>query len=266
MPDIKESRQRRTLPANPATRDRDKVKPDKPDNKIPRRSSNKPQRLPQHQDTLDPRLSSKIPTPRATTLTPPSSSPSPANPSTKANQARRSPLTRESLRALDSENKRIKHSLCSPEAHMRKSKKAEKKKPKKDKDSHPLNLPPDELRNLSAAMAEAENGSPMDIDQPEQPSSPKKTSPPKTPFQSAPGAFPDSATNGETNGINGRDDEKSPTPPPHKEPPLPPSPPPVDAEACKAAGNKFFKAKDFARAIVEYTKGTHLSYTRNECR
>jgi DnaJ homolog subfamily C member 7 len=262
MPGIKEGRQRPTPPANPATRDRDQLMPDKPDNKIPRRSSDKPQRLPLHQATLNPRLSSNIPIPRATILTSPSSSPSPANPSTQASQARRSPLTRESLRALDSENKRIKHSLTSPEAHMRKSKKAEKKKPKKDQDSHPLNLPPDELRNLSAAMAEAEeNGSSMDIDQPEQPSSPKKTSPPTKIFQNAPGAFPDSAANGETNSINGHDDEKSPTPPPHKEPP----PPPVDAEACKAAGNKFFKAKDFARAIVEYTKGTHLSYTWNEC-
>ena len=35
-----------------------------------------------------------------------------------------------------------------------------------------------------------------------------------------------------------------------------------DAEACKAAGNKFFKAKDYDRAIKEYTKGmrppTHI--------
>lgn len=136
---------------------------------------------------------------------------------------------------------------------MRKSKKSEKKKAKPDKNSHPLNLPPDQLRQLSAAMAEANaNGDPMDVDEPQPPTSSMKTSPPVTPLQSAPGAFPDSTTNDDTNGVNGHDNEKSPTPPPHKEPP----PPPVDAEACKAAGNKFFKAKDFPRAILEYTKGT----------
>lgn len=47
-------------------------------------------------------------------------------------------------------------------------------------------------------------------------------------------------------------DNAAPPPPPHR---TPTSPPPVDAEACKAAGNKFFKAKDYTKAIQEYTKG-----------
>jgi DnaJ family protein C protein 7 len=173
-------------------------------------------------------------------------------------QPPRSPLTKEALEALDQENKRPRHYLkpAPSEAPMRKSKKTDKKKSKPEKNSHPLNLPPDELRQLSAAMAEANaNNDAMDIDTPQVPESPKKTSPPTTPFQSAPGAFPDSTTNGDTNGVNGHEDEKSPTPPPHKEPP----PPPVDAEACKAAGNKFFKAKDYLRAITEYSKGTNMS-------
>ena len=56
-----------------------------------------------------------------------------------------------------------------------------------------------------------------------------------------------------TNGASFKN-ERSPTPPPHKDP-LPPPKPAVDPEACKAAGNKFFKAKDYTRAIKEYTKG-----------
>jgi DnaJ homolog subfamily C member 7 len=85
----------------------------------------------------------------------------------------------------------------------------------------------------------------MDVDQ-EQPT----TLTPTTPLPQTPGAFQ-----------NGMMDERSPTPPPHRSP-LPPPKPPVDAEACKAAGNKFFKAKDYDRAIKEYTKGmrppTHI--------
>lgn len=85
----------------------------------------------------------------------------------------------------------------------------------------------------------------MDVDSPQEPSSPQQD--PSTPATNAPGAYPD------TNGTNGATEEKSPTPPPHKA--QPPPKPAVDAEACKATGNKFFKAKDFDRAIKEYTKG-----------
>jgi len=78
---------------------------------------------------------------------------------------------------------------------------------------------------------------------------------------------PVSAANGGVNGVNGLNDDGSPIPPPHKvptspppqpQPQLPPKPT-VDAEACKAAGNKFFKAKDYDKAIKEYTKGRNNS-------
>jgi len=63
-----------------------------------------------------------------------------------------------------------------------------------------------------------------------------------------PGAFP------ETNGVNGtHKEDEAPAPPPHKS--SPPPKPEVDAEACKAAGNKFFKAREWEKAIQEYTKG-----------
>ncbi|KAF1986816.1 TPR-like protein [Aulographum hederae CBS 113979] len=55
----------------------------------------------------------------------------------------------------------------------------------------------------------------------------------------------------------GEGDEAGPAPPPHRVPTSPPpvqEPPAVDPEACKTAGNKFFKAKDYNRAIQEYSK------------
>ena len=169
------------------------------------------------------------------------------------------PLTEHNLRGLlqDLENKKSTSappsiaklsSAAGEQGHMRKakSKKSDKKKSKAESDSHPLNLPPDELRRLSAAMArdEGRTSTPMDLDN-EEPVT-NGASEPATPFHDAPGAFP----NGDDDEVNGHD-EKSPTPPPHKTP----APPPVDPEACKAAGNKFFKAKDYDRAIQEYSKG-----------
>jgi len=174
------------------------------------------------------------------------------------------PLTERNLQALQTEHERsapLRASISpsspvKPPAHMQKSKspkKQDRKKTKKDPDSHPLNLPPDELRRLSAAMAkdQARQSMSMDVDSKPEADMTDETSQPAAPSQSAPGAFPDN-TNGDTNGVNGHDeDEKSPTPPPHRVQPTPK----VDPEACKAAGNKFFKAKDYERAIAEYSKG-----------
>jgi DnaJ homolog subfamily C member 7 len=134
--------------------------------------------------------------------------------------------------------------------------KKDKKKEKDNRDSHPLNLPPDELRRLSVAMAAQEGArDAMDIDSNGPVPSQHPESPP-TPLKMTPGAFPENA-NGAENGVNGvngdHGDEKSPTPPPHRVPMA--EKPTVDAEAAKAAGNKFFKAKDYSRAIAEYTKG-----------
>lgn len=67
-----------------------------------------------------------------------------------------------------------------------------------------------------------------------------------------------------TNGVNGDSahEDEAPTPPPHKESPKDETPA-VDAEACKAAGNKFFKAREWKKAIEEYTKGKR--YTKRMC-
>jgi DnaJ homolog subfamily C member 7 len=140
--------------------------------------------------------------------------------------------------------------------HMRKRaspSKKDKKKEKENRDSHPLNLPPDELHRLSAAMAAQEGArNSMDVEN-IGPSPLQNADSPTTPSKAAPVSFPDNA-DGTLNGVNGeKRDEKSPTPPPHRIPVI--EKPATDAEAAKAAGNKFFKAKDYSRAITEYTKG-----------
>jgi len=75
----------------------------------------------------------------------------------------------------------------------------------------------------------------------------------------SPGPYPadDDVEMENSNGVDGHEDmngDESPAPPPHKTPSPPPKPA-FDAEACKATGNKYFKAKDYTRAIAEYTKG-----------
>lgn len=72
----------------------------------------------------------------------------------------------------------------------------------------------------------------------------------------------------QTNGANGTDemDAVGPVPPPHKSNPSSPvavaPPTPEDAEAFKTAGNKFYKAKEYKKAIEEYTKGDLVGLLR----
>lgn len=151
-------------------------------------------------------------------------------------------------------------------AHMRKSKskspekKSHSKKKSKNINEHPLNLPPDELKRLSARMARDEKraSAQMDVDIPEdsashgsdeaQPDNGTNSNPASPGTDNTPGAFPNSEhmSNGDS-----REDTKSPPPPPHRIN----TQPKMDPEAAKAAGNKFFKAKDYGRAVVEYSKG-----------
>ncbi|KAL9094556.1 MAG: hypothetical protein Q9165_003115 [Trypethelium subeluteriae] len=107
--------------------------------------------------------------------------------------------------------------------------------------SHPLNRPLEELRRSSYFNTMSE---PMDVDR----DSPVPSSPPeKSPV---------------ANGANGDDhkEDAPPQPPPHRTPSspqqenVPQQSPSADAEAYKAAGNKFFKAKEYSRAIQEYSK------------
>ena len=85
----------------------------------------------------------------------------------------------------------------------------------------------------------------------ERPTSPMDVDSPATAQDSTPGAFPT------TNGVNGDSENHAPQPPAHKTQTTatPDSTAASDAIAFKDAGNKFFKAKQYDKAIAEYTKG-----------
>ncbi len=83
------------------------------------------------------------------------------------------------------------------------------------------------------------------------------TSPP--PQTNIPGAFESPKSNGTPAAVAASLNGEGPVPPPHKSNPTSPaaSAPPTaeEAEAFKASGNKFYKAKEYKKAIEEYTKG-----------
>lgn len=78
--------------------------------------------------------------------------------------------------------------------------------------------------------------------------------------ENMPGSFEQS-----TNGVNGTadkmdvDEDMPPTPPPHKSRPESPvekpAPTPEEAESFKNQGNVHYKAREYGKAIAEYTKG-----------
>ncbi|CRG85824.1 DnaJ homolog subfamily C member 7 [Talaromyces islandicus] len=111
------------------------------------------------------------------------------------------------------------------------------------RDSHPLNLPPDELRRHLFAMTAAREDSmrsSMDLDRD---------------ATASPQPQPDAPTPMSTNGVANGDAERSPTPPPHRA-----SPPTSDGgESFKLAGNKFFKQGEYDRAIQEYNKALEVN-------
>lgn len=133
-----------------------------------------------------------------------------------------------------------------------------------DPNSHPLNLPPEELRRYSA-LSSMSDPDRMDIDSEGPIAAP--TSPP--PQASIPGSFetPTPKTNGANGPVNSPKEkaQEGPVPPPHKSNPTSPTAAPAsaadEAEAFKAAGNKFYKAKEYKKAIEEYTKAVEAQPT-----
>ncbi|KAM0278312.1 hypothetical protein ACHAQH_005231 [Verticillium albo-atrum] len=98
----------------------------------------------------------------------------------------------------------------------------------------------------------------MDIDRE---STGTASSPPAAPTPTAQTAFsvPIPNINTAVNGNEQGNDEDAPMPPPHKSNPSSPVPTAEDeAEAYKAAGNKFFKEKDYKNAIVQYSKAVEM--------
>ena len=110
-------------------------------------------------------------------------------------------------------------------------------------DTHPLNLPPEERDRRRSAMSSANED--MDTAMPD---------------YSDGTADMDGETPQENGHMTGSaeyahpDGSSSPAESPHKSPSPPPKPA-IDAEECKSLGNKYFKAKDYTKAVAEYTKG-----------
>lgn len=123
-------------------------------------------------------------------------------------------------------------------------------------DTHPLNLPPDERERRRSAMSSPSDPlTPMDVDLEAGLGSSSPPSATNVTFKQANGVIHDNMA---TDAVNGED---SPVPPPHGSNPVasPPPKPALDPEACKAVGNKYFKAKDYTKAVQEYSKGMHFS-------
>ncbi|KAI1769021.1 hypothetical protein GGR53DRAFT_273873 [Hypoxylon sp. FL1150] len=126
--------------------------------------------------------------------------------------------------------------------------------------THPLNLPPEERKRLSAQynMGSRSSLDKMDLDKD------TPAPPPSSPPAQTQASFTLPVNSPPTNGVKkGASEEEAdgPAPPPPAHRSNPSSPVPSDAEAAeahKADGNKFFKQRDFSRAIAEYTSAIQL--------
>jgi DnaJ family protein C protein 7 len=207
----------------------------------------------------------------------------PSSPTKAAPSPTKSP-TKSPVKKSDSPASRESHKQRPPRTFGRHSTdpgSASSRRKKIDPDTHPLNLPPEERKRLSALSAMSDRNS---MDAEKEPvnggsSSPSST-PPQQPPQAAPQPKPAQNTNSftlpmqekadstnNTNGTNGKividltkDEEDVPAPPPHRSQPQSPAQTAAeDAETFKNEGNKYFKAKEYTRAIEYYTKGEYHS-------
>ncbi|OTA95842.1 hypothetical protein M434DRAFT_179491 [Hypoxylon sp. CO27-5] len=194
------------------------------------------------------KIQPQIPRSEPTSPVKPSSSSS-RSPTKKASTRPASPAQREQPKSRSSRSF-ARHSTDQGSSSSRRS--------KIDPNTHPLNLPPDEIKRLSAqySMNNRSSLDKMDVDK-DTPSAPPSSPPPVQPQAS----FTVPVNTPTTNGVKNDADEEAegPAPPPHRSNPS--SPVPTDAEAAeahKADGNRFFKQKDYARAIAEYTSAIQL--------
>lgn len=188
-------------------------------------------------------------TPRSQSTSPVKPSSSSSKSPTKKTLRPASPSTREQPKPRSSRT-HAKHS----------TEQGSSRRSKIDPNTHPLNLPPEEIKRLSAQynMSNRNSVDKMDVDKD---TSVPPTSPPPVQTQASftvPISTPP-PTNGVKNGASDDSEGPVPAPPPHRSNPS--SPVPTDAEAAeahKADGNRFFKQKDYSRAIAEYTSGMVL--------
>ncbi|KAI1777600.1 hypothetical protein F4818DRAFT_319270 [Hypoxylon cercidicola] len=180
----------------------------------------------------------------------PSSSRSPAKKSTRP----ASPAQREQTKSRSSRS--------FPRHSTEQGTSSSSRRSKIDTNTHPLNLPPDELKRLSAQY---NMGSRSSLDKMDKMDLDKDTpAPPSSPPPQQQASFTLPVNPPPTNGVKkvaNEEEGDGPAPPPPAHRSNPSSPVPTDAEAAeahKADGNKFFKQKDFSRAIAEYTSAIQL--------
>lgn len=183
---------------------------------------------------------------------------SPARSPTKSSKS--SPTKRSSRPASYVEPKTSRSSRLS--RHSTDPGHSSSRRSKVDPNTHPLNLPPEERKRLSALATSAMNSQDsMDIDrEPVNGNHANSTPPPKNPSAQANFSVP--ITNGHANR------SQAPTPPPHKSNPSSPTPTSEDdAESYKAAGNRFFKDRNYPKAIEQYSKGMRrrLCFAESDC-
>ncbi|KAK1750694.1 hypothetical protein QBC47DRAFT_309134 [Echria macrotheca] len=207
----------------------------------------------------------------STSPTKPSTSRSPSKKATAAAAQRpESPSSREAKSSLPRPSRSFARHSTDPIS----------RKKKIDPDTHPLNLPPEQRKRLSAQTLSAamNDRNSMDVDKEpvnsataraptppqyqQQQASPTKPQPPAHQKPSAPShsnSFTVPVTNGQDASKNGVAPEQVPTPPPHRsQPSSPVQTPAEEAENHKNEGNKYFKLKDYGRAIECYTKAVNL--------
>ncbi|KAI0834783.1 hypothetical protein F5Y06DRAFT_289537 [Hypoxylon sp. FL0890] len=209
--------------------------------------SSEPHHTPHHQEKLQPQIPRSEPT---SPVKPSSGSSTSRSPTKKPSTRPASPAQREQPKPRSSRSF-ARHSTDQGSSSSRRS--------KIDPNTHPLNLHPDEIKRLSAQynMSNRNSLDKMDVDK-DTPPAPPSSPPPVQPQSS----FSVPVNSPPTNGVkkNSADEEaEGPAPPPHRSNPS--SPVPTDAEAAeahKADGNRFFKQKDYARAIAEYTSAIQL--------
>ncbi|KAG5984757.1 hypothetical protein E4U55_003269 [Claviceps digitariae] len=174
----------------------------------------------------------------------------PASP-TKSFGANKSPSKKSSRPASYRESKDTEKSSAPRHArlsrHSTDSSTSSSRRSKIDPDTHPLNLPPEERRRLSK-LSNSTMSDQMDID-PVSGASPSASQKHNSSAQ----------TNFSVPITNGHHNDEAPAPPPHRSNPSSPVPTPQDdAESYKAAGNRFFKERNYTKAIEQYTKAVDL--------
>jgi DnaJ family protein C protein 7 len=194
---------------------------------------------------------------------------SPTKSSSKASQkgggAANSPQAREVKSRSSLTFVRQNTAPSSPTSSSRRKKRA-------DLDLHPLNLPPEQRKRLSNLSAMSGRDS-MDIDRESPisiPSSPSSgAAQPAQASSSPPQQQP--PTNGYTVPVsqepNGQaNEDEAPVPPPHSSKPASPVPSAAEqAEVFKANGNQAFQAKDYKRAIDQYSNGMSRPHFVRAC-